>query len=68
MSEGYGGAASGQLMSVGGGVFDEFGRPVNLNAFGLAIASGRNGAGEALGGVNDGVGGAGMIGDGKDRR
>ena len=29
---------------------DEFGRPVNLNAFGLAIASGSNGAGEALGG------------------
>ena len=55
-------------MSVEGGVFDEFGRPVNLNAFGLAIASGSNGAGEALGGVNDGVGGAGMIGDGKDRR
>ena len=31
-SEGYGRAASGQLRSGGGGVFDEFGQPVDLNA------------------------------------
>ena len=46
-SEGYGRAASGRLRSGGGGVFDEFGQPVDLNALSLAIASARDGADEA---------------------
>ena len=36
-SEGYGRAASGRLRSGGGGVFDELGQPVDLNALALAI-------------------------------
>ena len=36
-SEGYGRAASGRLRSGGGGVFDELGQSVDLNALALAI-------------------------------
>ena len=41
-SEGYGRAASGQLRSGGGGVFDEFGQPVDLNALAMAIERARD--------------------------